>query len=324
MPDQAQNDDVPGPSTTQIPPQTEPGRPISPPLPSLHSRPFPPEEDEDEDDDEVLATLPVYMSPALFPTVNLFQYPLRTDTLEPPKYAQERNKFITTRIKENVGRVEVELPVDEDGDYWRRERAAELGFVRDINDDESGVVGGFAGREKDKDKSKSKKKDKSHWGEKMRLRSEPIPNETGYFSGVVQDGRYLSAPNRARYLVLMTLLGALFLHPVSRVQQFRTSLGYLDDHDERIRSRAARRKGEDVEDKKPKPNGVSQWPMPTRAKKVSPHCVAQCRGHLLTIIRQKRRTTGAGHSNNSEKRCGQWLEKRTRTRGLSTHGRLEM
>lgn len=283
MPDQAQNDDVPGPSTTHIPPQTEPGRPLSPPLPSLHTRAFPPEEDEDDEDDEVLATLPVYMSPALFPTLNLFQYPLRTETLEPPKYAQDRNKFITTRIKEHVGRVEVELPVDEDVNYWRRERAEELGFVRDVNEDDSGVVGGYGfggrGGDKDKDKSKSKKKDKSHWGEKMRLRSEPIPNETGYYSGVIQDGESSTASGRQSSSFS---LGALFLHPVTRVSQFRTSLGYLDDFDERIRNRAARRKGEETEDKKAKPNGVAQYPMPNRAKKVCPsyipRCLAQDRG----------------------------------------------
>lgn len=192
MPEQAQPHDAAGPSTTYIPPQEEPARPPSPDLPILHTRPFPPEEDGDESDDEVLATLPIYMSPALFPTLNLFQYPLRTDTLAPPEYAQARNKLITTRVKENVGRVEVELPVDEDLNYWRRERAEELGFVRDMNEDDSGVVGGygFGGRgDKEKDKGKGKKKDKSHWGEKMRLRSEPIPNETGYYTGVVQDGK---------------------------------------------------------------------------------------------------------------------------------------
>jgi DNA-directed RNA polymerase-3 subunit RPC5 len=93
-------------------------------------------------------------------------------------------------VKENVGKVEVEMPVDEDQLYWRRDRAEELGFVRDINDDDSGVVGGygFGGRgDKDKDKGKGKKKEK-HWGEKMRLKSESIPNETGYYSGVIQNG----------------------------------------------------------------------------------------------------------------------------------------
>jgi len=196
MADQAQNDDVPGPSTTYMAPQEEPRAP-SPPMPSLRSRNFPPE-DSDDEDDEVIAKLPVYLSPHLFPTLNLFQYPLRTETLVPPKYAQARNKFITTRVKEGVGRVEVEMPVDEDLNYWRRERAEELGFVRDINEDDSGVVGGygFGGRsEKEKDKSKGKKKEK-HWGEKMRLKSEPIPNETGYYSGIIQDGVYLSFYSR--------------------------------------------------------------------------------------------------------------------------------
>jgi DNA-directed RNA polymerase-3 subunit RPC5 len=192
MADEPQNDDVPGPSTTYMAPQEEHRAP-SPPMPSLRTRNFPPE-DSDDEDDEVVAKLPVYLSPHLFPTLNLFQYPLRTETLVPPKYAQARNKFITTRVKEGVGRVEVEMPVDEDLNYWRRERAEELGFVRDINEDDSGVVGGygFGGRsDKEKDKSKGKKKEK-HWGEKMRLKSEPIPNETGYYSGIIQDGVYTS------------------------------------------------------------------------------------------------------------------------------------
>jgi DNA-directed RNA polymerase-3 subunit RPC5 len=190
MADQPQNDDVPGPSTTYMAPQEDPRAP-SPPLPSLRTRQFPPEdEDSDDDDDEVIAKLPVYLSPHLFPTLNLFQYPLRTETLIPPKYAQARNKFITTRVKEGVGRIEVEMPVDEDLNYWRRERAEELGFVRDINEDDSGVVGGYGfGGRSDRDKDKKGKKKEKHWGEKMRLKSEPLPAETGYYSGIIQDGK---------------------------------------------------------------------------------------------------------------------------------------
>lgn len=49
------------------------------------------------------------------------------------------------------------------------------------------------------------------WGDKMRLRSErvPISSAAGYYSGLVHEG-------------------ALHLHPVSGVLQFRTTLGYLD------------------------------------------------------------------------------------------------
>lgn len=45
----------------------------------------------------------------------------------------------------------------------------------------------------------------------MRLRSEPVPisSATHYFSGIIHDG-------------------ALHLHPISRVLQFRPELGYLD------------------------------------------------------------------------------------------------
>lgn len=226
---QAQDDgDAPGPSSTFIPPQESNGggigngmdidekpqnaeasgsgsgsagvpaepapptrapRPPSPPLPKFRN-------DDDSEDDEVVAQLPIFLSPALFPHLNLFQYPLRTNSLAAPKYAQDRNKLITTRVKENTGRIEVELPVDEDSNVWRRERAEDLGFVAELDDHD--VVGGYGfggrGTEKDKKKKekekKAEKKDKTHWGDKMRLRSEVVPNTTGYYSGIIQDGKF--------------------------------------------------------------------------------------------------------------------------------------
>jgi len=95
-------------------------------------------------------------------------------------------------------------------------------------------------------RKKGKKKEKEQWGDKMRLRSEVVPNATGYYSGIVQDG-------------------ALHLHPVSKLLQFRTSLNYLDDYDER-RHRASKDKEGTAEgsDRKPKVNGVGPAGMPGR------------------------------------------------------------
>lgn len=45
------------------------------------------------------------------------------------------------------------------------------------------------------------------------------------------------------------MAGALHLHPISKVMQFRTNLQYLDDVDAANRERASRR-GEDDEDDK--------------------------------------------------------------------------
>lgn len=59
---------------------------------------------------------------------------------------------------------------------------------------------------------------------------------------------------------------------MSKVAQFRASLGYLDDFDEKVRTRNMRKK-EEPEDKKAKAGGISQLGMPNRAKKVSyPYC----------------------------------------------------
>lgn len=89
--------------------------------------------------------------------------------------------------------------MDEDSNVWRRDRADELGFVADIGEDHSVIGGyGFGGRggEKDKDKKKKdkeregKRKDKEHWGDKMRLRSDIVPNATGYYSGIIHDGEW--------------------------------------------------------------------------------------------------------------------------------------
>ncbi|CAK9786063.1 hypothetical protein CC85DRAFT_15598 [Cutaneotrichosporon oleaginosum] len=203
--------DAPGPSSTFLPasepgPDVPPAPPSSPPLPPLH--------DGDDDDDEVVARLPVYISPSLGPNLAIFQYPLQHRSLRVPNWAADRGKRITSRVKEGVGRVEVEVPVDANPSVWRDERARELGFVpaaangREEED-------GREGKEKDK-----KKKKEVGWGDKMRLRSEIVPTKEGtYFSGIVHEG-------------------ALHLHPINRMLQFRTSLAYLDDYDNKNRPRA--------------------------------------------------------------------------------------
>jgi DNA-directed RNA polymerase-3 subunit RPC5 len=95
-------------------------------------------------------------------------------------------------VKERVGRVEVELPVDGTAEVWRDDKAREMGFVTDVNANGHGddIVGGygFGGKEKEKDKRKKSAKKEEKWGDKARLRSEVVPNATGYYSGVVHDG----------------------------------------------------------------------------------------------------------------------------------------
>ncbi|BEI80237.1 hypothetical protein CcaverHIS002_0107660 [Cutaneotrichosporon cavernicola] len=188
--------DAPGPSSTFIPPTETYLDPVNPP-PSPPLPPF-------DEDDEVVARLPVYISPSLAQNLAIFQYPLQHRSLRVPTWAADRGKRITSRVKEGVGRVEVEVPVDANAGVWRDERARELAFVP------ANTVNGEEG----------KKKKEIQWGDKMRLRSEVVPTKEGtYFSGIVHEG-------------------ALHLHPINRMLQFRTSLAYLDDYDNKNRPRA--------------------------------------------------------------------------------------
>jgi DNA-directed RNA polymerase-3 subunit RPC5 len=168
--------DVAGPSTLFLPDSEHthtapPPRAPSPALPNLA--------DADDEDDEVAATLPVYFSPALHPSLVLFQYPLQHRSLRVPQWAADRGKRLTTRVKEGVGRVEIEVPIDGDARVWREERAKDLGFVPDV-------------RENGHEERTSKKKGPEKWGDKMRLRSDvvPVPGGAQYYSGIVHEGEY--------------------------------------------------------------------------------------------------------------------------------------
>lgn len=196
--------DDPGPSSLFMPPSRSP----SPALPDLRSKPFPPDAveaaayDSDDEDDEVLAVLPVYMGSALHQELHVYQYPLHTQSrpLQAPLYALDRGKDITVRVKEQVDRIEVEVPVDRGEEVWRTEEAESMGFVAvegpgGSNGNGSGsgyghgeIVGGI-GYEGSAAQA-SRKKKKEAWGESMRLSSENMPKATPYFAGVVVEGEW--------------------------------------------------------------------------------------------------------------------------------------
>lgn len=149
--------------------------PIRPSRPRAPSPPLPDNLVDPDSDDEIAHTLPIYISHALHPSINLFQYPLAHRPPGVSAYAKAHGETITARMKEAVGRFEVEIPVDQREEVWNEERAQELGFEEPDEDD---------GRKK---KGKSKEENK-YWGTKMRLRGEEVPSVTGYWSGIVHDG----------------------------------------------------------------------------------------------------------------------------------------
>lgn len=180
--------DDPGPSSLFIP------RSPSPPLPDLKHRPFPPDAveatayDSDDEDDEVLAVLPVYISTQLSNQLHIYQYPLHTQSrpLQAPLYALDRGQDVTVRVKEQVERIEVEVPIDRGPKNWRTDEAESMGFV--AAKDVEGVVGGV-GYSGSQAQAKNKQK-KEAWGESMRLSSQSMPRHTPYFAGVVVDGEF--------------------------------------------------------------------------------------------------------------------------------------
>lgn len=125
--------------------------------------------DDLDPDDEIAYTLPVYMTQTLSPALNLFQYPLHHRAPQVSEWAAARGQSVTARMKEHVERFELEIPIDMRSEVWDEERAETLGFTPE----DSG--------------KKGKGRDEG-WGNKMRLRSEAVPEVTGYWAGVVHDG----------------------------------------------------------------------------------------------------------------------------------------
>ncbi|KAJ9121642.1 hypothetical protein QFC22_002262 [Naganishia vaughanmartiniae] len=146
----------------------------------------------EDDDDEIAYTLPVYINQSLTPALNLFQYPLHHKEPQVSEWARSQGQHVTARMKEVADRFELEIPIDMRPSVWDDERAEVLGFAR----------------EDPNKKGKGRARDDS-WGNVTRLRTEPVPEVTTYWGGMVHDG-------------------ALHLHPVNRIQQLRPALGYLD------------------------------------------------------------------------------------------------
>lgn len=133
---------------------------------------------EPQQEDRLVSVLPIHFSNSLTPSIQLHQFPLLTRPLQVPPSAAASGKRIRARLKPNVKRLEVHVPVDARTEVWNAERSRELGAVR-VQDD----------KEKNQEQNKLKQRE----GEEprlteTRLRSEPIPQIGAYVLGVIRDG----------------------------------------------------------------------------------------------------------------------------------------
>ena len=137
-----------------------------------------------EAEDRLVRVIPVHYTNALEPNVHLHQYPLLTRPLEVPPSAAASGKRIRARLKANVKRVEVHVPVDTRPEVWNSERSKELGSAR-VDDD--------------KEKNQEEPKVKQREGEEprlseVRMRSEQVPHMGAYVLGVLREGGCYSLP----------------------------------------------------------------------------------------------------------------------------------
>ena len=131
-----------------------------------------------QQDDRLVSVLPIHFSNSLSPNIQLHQFPLLTRPLQVPPSAAASGKRIRARLKPNVKRLEVHVPVDSRTEVWNAERSRDLGTARTQDD-----------KEKNQELTKLKERE----GEEpklteVRLRSEPIPQVGAYVLGVVRDG----------------------------------------------------------------------------------------------------------------------------------------
>jgi len=153
----------------------------------------------------VVASLPIYLSTALVPNVQLYQYPLLQRALEVPPSAKIAGKKINARIKPETDIIEIHIPFDTRDDVWNKKQSREYGQYR---------------HEEDGQKAISKEEMRL---DDLRLRSERIRDGAAYMVGVIRDNQ-------------------LHLHRVSATYKFRPNLAYVDLQSQQT---ARRRRGEE-------------------------------------------------------------------------------
>jgi len=120
-------------------------------------------------DDPVVASLPVYLSTALVPNLQLYQYPLLQRPLQVPPSASVAGKQIHARLKPEADIIEIHVPFDTRDDVWNKKQGQEYGQYR---------------AEEDGQKTTSKEEKRL---DDLRLKSERIREGAAYMVGVIRD-----------------------------------------------------------------------------------------------------------------------------------------
>ncbi|KAF8640487.1 hypothetical protein AX17_000150 [Amanita inopinata Kibby_2008] len=146
--------------------------------------------------DEIVDILPIHYSNVFDSDLQLHQFPLSVRSLQAPPSAVASGKRISARIKPNVRRIEIHVPVDTRPDVWNTDRARELGVAQ---------------LEDDGEKNQESKGRENHEPRlcEVRLKSEEIPQRGAHMLGIIRDGR-------------------LHLHSIGELHQFRPTMTYLD------------------------------------------------------------------------------------------------
>lgn len=85
-------------------------------------------------DDPVVSVIPVQLSSALDPHLQLHQFPLMTRPLVVPPSASTAGRDISARRKPLADRLEIHVPFDTREDIWNSRRGLEYGDARGEED----------------------------------------------------------------------------------------------------------------------------------------------------------------------------------------------
>jgi DNA-directed RNA polymerase-3 subunit RPC5 len=128
--------------------------------------------------DELVAVLPIHLTNALAPSLQLHQFPLLSRPLQVPPSAKLSGKRISGRIKPDIRRLELHVPADTRTEVWNTEKARSLGAAQ-IDDD----------IEKKQERQKPREGEEPRLNE-IRLQNEQIPQRGAQMLGVMRDGMF--------------------------------------------------------------------------------------------------------------------------------------